>query len=161
MNALKYLQLRFRPSFRLYLASTSWIVPIKTNNIVHRTQNKKLKIRKLKHRNQNAIAQNTMSHIGFRTKVNSCPTIYYIYLYSWCTIKTTILQSGLFLSDDWYILSLIQPLFPSRPKTPFTHVVYLYNDVQLSKGHLGSRGEHLKTNWKTPVSSFQWQTSQF
>ena len=30
--------------------------------------------------------------------------------------------------------------FPPRPKTPFTHVVYLYNDVQLSKGHLGSRG---------------------
>ena len=38
---------------------------------------------------------------------------------------------------------------PPRPKTPFTHVVYLYNDVHLSKGHLGSRGgggvgEHLK-----------------
>ena len=30
--------------------------------------------------------------------------------------------------------------FPPRPKTPFTHVVYLYNGVQLSKGHLGSRG---------------------
>ena len=30
--------------------------------------------------------------------------------------------------------------FPPRPKTPFTHVVYLYNDVQLSKEHLGSRG---------------------
>ena len=30
--------------------------------------------------------------------------------------------------------------FPPRPKTPFTHVVYLYNDVQLSKGHFGSRG---------------------
>ena len=29
---------------------------------------------------------------------------------------------------------------PSRPKTPFTHVVYSYNDIQLSKGHLGSRG---------------------
>ena len=37
--------------------------------------------------------------------------------------------------------------FPPRPKTPFTRVVYLYNDVQLSKGHLGSRGgggKHLK-----------------
>ena len=30
--------------------------------------------------------------------------------------------------------------FPPRPKTSFTHVVYLYNDGQLSKGHLGSRG---------------------
>ena len=29
---------------------------------------------------------------------------------------------------------------PPRPKTPFTYVVYLYNDVKLSKGHLGSRG---------------------
>ena len=35
--------------------------------------------------------------------------------------------------------------FPSRPKTPFTLVVYLYNDVQLSNGLLGSRGgKHLK-----------------
>ena len=31
--------------------------------------------------------------------------------------------------------------FPPGPKTPLTHVVYLYNGVQLSKGHLGSRGE--------------------
>ena len=29
---------------------------------------------------------------------------------------------------------------PPRPKTPFTHVVYLCNDVHLSKEHLGSRG---------------------
>ena len=29
---------------------------------------------------------------------------------------------------------------PLRPKTPFTHVVYSYNDVQLSKVHLGSKG---------------------
>ena len=36
--------------------------------------------------------------------------------------------------------------FTPRPKTPLTYVVYLYNDVQLSKGHLGSRGggKHLK-----------------
>ena len=38
--------------------------------------------------------------------------------------------------------------FPPRPKTPFTHVVYLYNDVQLSKGHLGSRGEASKNKLK-------------
>ena len=38
---------------------------------------------------------------------------------------------------------------PLRPKTPFTYVVYVYRDMSLSKGHLGSRvggGEHLKTN---------------
>ena len=104
--------------------------------------------------------------VGNRCKQSSYiyhdKSIYFIYLYSWCTIKTTILQSGLFLSDDWCLLSLIQPLpppppppppphtHPPRPKTPFTHVVYLNNDVQLSKGHLGSRGgKHLKTNWKT------------
>ena len=29
---------------------------------------------------------------------------------------------------------------PPRLKAPFTHVVYLYNDVQLSKKHLGSGG---------------------
>ena len=37
--------------------------------------------------------------------------------------------------------------FPPRPKTPFTYVIYLYSDILLSKGHLGSRGgKHLKTN---------------
>ena len=30
--------------------------------------------------------------------------------------------------------------FPPRPKTPFTFVVYVYSDMSLSKGHLGSRG---------------------
>ena len=29
---------------------------------------------------------------------------------------------------------------PPRPKTPVTYVVYLYRDMSLSKGHLGSRG---------------------
>ena len=37
--------------------------------------------------------------------------------------------------------------FPPRPKTPFTYVVYVYSDMSLSKGHLGSReGEESKTN---------------
>ena len=45
--------------------------------------------------------------------------------------------------------------FPPRPKTPFSYVVYVYSDMSLSKGHPGSRGEHLKTNCKTPVSPFQ------
>ena len=51
--------------------------------------------------------------------------------------------------------------FPPRPKTPFTHVVYLYNDVQLSKGHLESRGgggggggKHLKQTEKHQVHLF-------
>ena len=30
--------------------------------------------------------------------------------------------------------------FHPRPKTPFTYVVYVYSDMSLSKGHLGSRG---------------------
>ena len=35
--------------------------------------------------------------------------------------------------------------FPPRPKTPFTYVIYLYSDILLPKGHLGSRGgKHLK-----------------
>ena len=42
--------------------------------------------------------------------------------------------------------------FPPRHKTPFTYVVYVYSDMSLSKGYLGSRagggggGKHLKTN---------------
>ena len=39
--------------------------------------------------------------------------------------------------------------FPPRPKTSFTHVVYLYNDVHLTKGHFGSRGgKHSKNKLK-------------
>ena len=33
--------------------------------------------------------------------------------------------------------------FPPRPKTPFIYVVYVYSDMSLSKGHLGSRGESI------------------
>ena len=33
-----------------------------------------------------------------------------------------------------------------RPKMPFTYVVNVYSDMSLSKGHLGSRGKHLKIN---------------
>ena len=39
-------------------------------------------------------------------------TIEYVYVYSWCTIKNTFLQSGLFLSDVLCILWLVQPLPP-------------------------------------------------
>ena len=33
-----------------------------------------------------------------------------------------------------------------RPKTPFTYVVYVYSDISLSKGHLGSRVEGASEN---------------
>ena len=36
--------------------------------------------------------------------------------------------------------------FPPRPKTPFTYVIYLYSDIKLSKGHLGSRGGEASKN---------------
>ena len=32
------------------------------------------------------------------------------------------------------------PFPPPRPKTPFTYVVYLYSDIKLYKGHIGSSG---------------------
>ena len=32
---------------------------------------------------------------------------------------------------------------PPRPKTPFTYVVYVYSDMSLSKGDVGSRGESI------------------
>ena len=76
MTALKYLQLRFRPSFRLYPVSTSWIVPFKTTTSYteHKTRKSKYESKKLKHRNQNVIAQNTMSNIGFRTNETADPS---------------------------------------------------------------------------------------
>ena len=36
--------------------------------------------------------------------------------------------------------------FLPRPKTPFTYVVYVYSDMSLSKGHLGSRGGKASKN---------------
>ena len=49
--------------------------------------------------------------------------------------------------------------FPPRPKTPFTHVVYVYSDMSLSKGHLGSRGggggEASKNKLKDTSFTFQ------
>ena len=34
----------------------------------------------------------------------------------------------------------LQPLSLPRPKRPFAYVVYVYSDMSLSKGHLGSGG---------------------
>ena len=39
-------------------------------------------------------------------------------------------------------------LLPSRPKTPFTYVVYVYDNISLSKGNIGSRGDVSKKKLK-------------
>ena len=44
--------------------------------------------------------------------------------------------------------------FPPRPKTPFTYVVYVYSDMSLSKGHLGSRGVASKNKLKDTSFTF-------
>ena len=44
------------------------------------------------------------------------------------------------------LYNLFPPPPPPRPKTPFTHVVYSYNDFQLSKGHLGPVGGEASKN---------------
>ena len=44
--------------------------------------------------------------------------------------------------------------FPPRPKTPFTYVVYVYSDMSLSKGHLGSRGKASKNKLKDTSFTF-------
>ena len=43
---------------------------------------------------------------------------------------------------------------PPRPKTPFTYIVYVYSDMSLSKGHLGSRGEASKNKLKDSSFTF-------
>ena len=43
---------------------------------------------------------------------------------------------------------------PPRPKTPFTYVVYVYSDMSLSKGYLGSRGEASKNKLKDTSFTF-------
>ena len=77
-------------------------------------------------------------------------TIEYIFLYSWCTIKTTIWQSSLFFVRC--LLSSLAFTTPSPPpprhKTLCTYVVYVYSDMALSKGHLGSRGGASKNKLK-------------
>ena len=48
--------------------------------------------------------------------------------------------------------------FPLRPKTPFTYAVYVYSDMSLSKGHLGSRGGKASKN-KMKDTSFTFQVT--
>ena len=83
--------------------------------------------------------------------------VYYIYLNSWCTIKTTILQSGLFLSDDWCLLSLIQPLSPLDPRRPL-HMLYIYiMTFNCPQGILGlgwGVGKHLKQTERHQIHLF-------
>ena len=43
-------------------------------------------------------------------------------------------------------LASTTPFPPPRPKTPFTYVVYIYSNMPLSKGHLGSRGGEASKN---------------
>ena len=52
------------------------------------------------------------------------------------------------ISDVFFRLYNPFPPPPPRPKTPFTYVIYLYNDIYLSKGHLGSRGKASKNRLK-------------
>ena len=52
----------------------------------------------------------------------------------------TIWQSSLISVRCWMSSLASKTPFPPRPKTLFTYVVYVYSDMSLSKGHLGSRG---------------------
>ena len=99
-----------------------------------------------------------------RTAKSSLPMVYHyrvFILYSWCTIKTTISLSSLFLSDVWSLLWFLQPLSPLVPRRPL-HILYMFiATCHCTKCILGLGGKASKTNWTTPVSPFQWQTSQF
>ena len=50
--------------------------------------------------------------------------------------------------------SLASTTTPPRPKTPFTYVVYVYSDMSLPKGHLGSRGKASKNKLKDTSFTF-------
>ena len=64
------------------------------------------------------------------------------------------MQSGLFLSDDWCLLSLIQPLSPLDQRRPF-HILYNYiMTFNCPKGILGLGGKHLKSQNKLKDTSF-------
>ena len=52
------------------------------------------------------------------------------------------------------LTSTTLPSLPPRPKTPFTYVVYVYSDMSLSKGHLGSRGVGEASKNKLKYTSF-------
>ena len=44
--------------------------------------------------------------------------------------------------------TLFLDAFPPRPKMPFIYIVNVYNDMSLSKGHLGPRGGASKNKLK-------------
>ena len=70
-----------------------------------------------------------------------------------CTVKLFIqLMWSIFCQIVDVFFRLYNP-FPPRPKTPFTYVIYLYSDIYLSKGHLGSRGGKASKNKLKDASS--------
>ena len=78
------------------------------------------------------------------TQVNKWSiTIEYIFLSSWCTIKTTIWQSSLFLSDVWCLLWLLQPLPPQTQDALNICCICLYLTCHCPKGILGLGGESI------------------
>ena len=60
-------------------------------------------------------------------------------------MKKDYLARSLFCQMFVY-LGLYTP--PPRHKTPFTYVAYVYSDISLSYGHLGSREETSKNKLK-------------
>ena len=64
----------------------------------------------------------------------------YIFIQLMCDKNDHLAKRSIFVR---YLMSSLASTTPSppRPRTPFTYyVVYVYSDMSLSKGHLGSRG---------------------
>ena len=62
------------------------------------------------------------------------------YSFCACVRNTPKIVSFVIRKMKLVTFSLFLDAFPPRPKIPFTHVVNVYSDMSLSKGHLGSRG---------------------
>ena len=63
----------------------------------------------------------------------------YIFIQLMYNKNDHLAKQSIFVSCLMSSLASTTP-FPPRPETPFTYIVYVYRDMSLSKGHLGSRG---------------------
>ena len=79
----------------------------------------------------------------------------YIFIQLMYNKNDNLAKQSIFVRCLMSSLASTTPFLP-RPKAPFTYIVYVYSDMSLSKGHLGSRGDGETSKSKLKDTSFSF-----